>query len=321
MTSSRAPRSLIVGAAGQDGRLLEALLRGRGHGLLCIDRGAVAGDLGWQAPVDITRADQVAELVRTTAPDEIYHLAAVHHSAEESAREDLGFFRSSYEVNFFSLLSFLDAIRLHAPQARLFYAASSHIFGPSPGTGPEGRQDEATPLAPQSVYAMTKVDGLLACRHYRRLHQVFASVGILYNHESGLREEKFLSRKIVRAVVDIKRGLRDQLVLGDLGAEVDWGYAPDYVEAMRAILAAAEADDFVVATGIKHSVVDFVAAAFQEAGLDWRQHVIESAEVKTRRPQSRIGDATKLRRVTGWRPTIEFSEMVRRLVRDEMTSR
>jgi GDPmannose 4,6-dehydratase len=311
--------AFIVGAAGQDGKLLEASLRSKDYRILGIDRGSIGGTgLDWNQPLDITRASEVFAAVAELRPDEIYHLAAIHHSSEECASEDLGFYRSSYEVNFFSLLNFLEAIRLHSTKTRLFYAASSHIFGQTTTDSLSPLQNEETPFDPQSVYAMTKVAGLLACRQYRKSHKVFAAVGILYNHESSLREEKFLTKKVIRAAVELKRGRQTKLVLGDLAAEIDWGYAPDYVEAMQAILAADEADEFVVATGIRHTVRDFVAGAFQEAGLDWKEHVLENAQAMGRRPQSRIGDSSKLTRVTGWRPKTSFSEMIRILFRDEM---
>ena len=317
VTTADGKTAVIVGAAGQDGRLLQDLLRARGYRLLGLDRGMASGELAWHKEVDITAAGEVAALVKALQPQEIYHLAAFHHSSEGGATQDLDFFRRSYEVNLFSLLNFLEAMRVHAPTARLFYAASSHVFGQ--GTDVE-LQNEATPFRPDSVYAMTKVDGLLACRHYRAQHGIFAAVGILYNHESRHRSEAFLSKKVVRAVADIKAGKRQQLVLGSLSAAVDWGYAPDYVEAMAAILAAPQADEFIVATGTRHTVQEFVAEAFAEVGLDWKPYVSESAEVVTRPAQARIGDASKLTRVTGWRPKTSFSQMVRQLVRDEMAS-
>jgi GDPmannose 4,6-dehydratase len=313
--------AFIVGAGGQDGKLLESSLRAKGYRLVCLERDKIrGGDLAWKLAVDITRFDEVRQLVGTCQPDEIYHLAAVHHSSQESASEDLSFFRQSYEVNFFSLLHFLESIRVGSPRTRLFYAASSHVFGAAAGEARTGLQSEETPFNPQSVYAMTKVDGLLACRQYRSRHRVYGAVGILYNHESRFREEKFLTKKVIRAVVAIKSGRQDQLELGDLNAEVDWGYAPDYVEAMQAIVSADVADDFVVATGIKHTVRDFVEIAFQEAGLDWKRYVSENPQVMGRRRPGSSGDSSKLTRVTGWRPKTTFSEMVGILLRDEMMS-
>ena len=310
-----AKTAVIIGARGQDGRLLQELLCSKRYRLACIERGATRVEgLEWKEAVDITRATDVFHLIQEFRPDEVYHLAAIHHSSQESAREDLELFRISYEVNFFSLLHFLEAIRLYSRKTRLFYASSSHVFG----NPPSEVQSEETPFSPQSVYAMTKVDGLLACRQYRRAHQVFASVGILYNHESKYRQEKFLSKKVIRAVSEIKRGSLEELALGNLDTAVDWGYAPDYVEAMHAILAAPEAGEFIVATGVKHTAREFVQAAFREAGLDWKQWVSEeNPQVMGRGSQARIGNASKLMSTTGWMPKTSFLEMIRILLEQD----
>jgi GDPmannose 4,6-dehydratase len=315
-----ARKAVIVGAGGQDGRCLEIFLRSLGrHELTSIERHATRQADGSGGPqVDITNPSEVLSLVQAVQPDEIYHLAAFHHSAQESLVEDLSFYRRSYEVNLFSLLNFLEAIRLCCPTARLFYAGSSHVFGQVEAGSSSELQNEETPFRPQSVYAMTKVDGILACRAYRTRHRVFASAGILFNHESPFRRPSFLSRKVTRAAVAIQRGSPEKLVLADLDAEVDWGYAPDYVEAMHAILACPTADEFVVATGQRHTVRDLVEAAFREVGLDWTQHVQENPKILGRRRQASIGDASKLMRETDWKPKTPFLEMIRILVREEM---
>lgn len=156
--------AIIVGARGQDGRLLEMYLHSLGYRLACIDKGTVhSQNLAWDIPTDITSADEVFRMVRELQPDEIYHLAAIHQSAEGTSQNDLVFFRNSYEVNLFSLVNFLEGVRLFSQHTRLFYAASSHIFPPSPELGPVEVQNENAPMSPDSVYAMTKVDGLLAC--------------------------------------------------------------------------------------------------------------------------------------------------------------
>ena len=312
--------AIIIGAAGQDGKLLEAYLHSKGYQLACFDIGmARTQGLGWDRPIDITCADDVFEVVAHLRPDEIYHLAAIHQSAQESSHEDLALYRDSYEVNFFSLLNFLEAIRIHSKASRLFYAASSHVFGHSFGSDAGELQNEETPFSPETTYAMTKVSGIWACRRYRERHHIFASVGILYNHESSFREEKFLTKKVIRGVIQVKRGGQDKLVLGDLSAKVDWGYAPDYVEAMHAILSVDPADDFVIATGTGHTVREFVAAAFSQADMaNWEQYVVEHPEGIPRRRQNGIGDPSKLTRATNWRPKTSFLEMIRILLRDEM---
>ncbi|NRQ35800.1 GDP-mannose 4,6-dehydratase [Nonomuraea sp. NN258] len=286
--------SLVVGAYGQDGTLLRELLARRGDDVVAVGRG----------DADITRGEEVSGLVKEVAPDEVYLLAAVQGSAQDAPSDP----RASYEVNVLPVTYFAESLLAHAPAARLFYAASSHVFG-EPDTPV---QDESTPLRPTTLYGITKAAGLLHCRAYRR-QGLFVSAGILYNHESPLRRPDFVSRKIVRAAA---RG--EQVTLGSLAATVDWGHAPDYVAAMAAILRAPEPDDFVVATGEPHTVGEFAAIAFGLAGLDWRDHVREDPAVLRRNGGPLIGDASRLRAATGWRPTVNFPDMVRHLLEAEL---
>lgn len=294
-------KALIVGSAGQDGTLLVNRLRALGCDVLGVTKSSGHA---------IEDAAAVAALIASFQPDEVYFLAAYHHSSEDPPIEPLELFRHSYAVHVTGLLHFLEAIRKHAPEACLFYAASSLIYGDVVETP----QTEGTPFRPTCAYGITKTAGVQMCRYYRKTHAVCASVGILYNHESQLRAEKFVSKKIVKAAWEIKRGTRDKLVLGNLDAEIDWGYAPDFVEAMRLILALDVADDFIVATGELHTVREFVELAFGHLGIDWRHHVEENRTLITRPPLRRMGDATKLARATGWRPSTSFPEMVRALI-------
>ena len=289
---------MIVGCDGQDGRLLHELLAGRGYDLVGIARGNKA--------VDIAAAEQVFDLVRRFKPHEIYYLAAFHHSSEDRPIDPIELFRRSQQVHVLSLVNFLEAIRRFSKSTRLFYAASSHVFGAPKSS----RQDESTPLAPNNVYGLTKAAGLMTCRHYRAQHGLFVSVGILYNHESALRGPAFVSQKIVQGALAVKAGRQKRLVLGDLSAEVDWGYAPDYVEAMRRILRHVRPDDFVVSTGIKHTVRDFAKAACARLGLDWRACVRENPRVLTKKKAVLVGNSAKLQRATGWKPSVDFAGLV-----------
>ena len=301
--------ALIVGCNGQDGTLLAEFLAPRDYAVSGIDRdGTQSRYSGSFHPADIEDPAAVAALLRELRPDEIYFLAAYHHSAEAAAIGDHELISRSFSVNTLALNNFLASMGSSLPSARLFYAASSRIFGNAP-TSP---QTEDTPMRPICPYGISKVAGAHLCRYYRTERGLFASVGILYNHESRLRTASFLSSKIVRAVVDIKRGLREKLVVGSLEATVDWGYAPDYVEAMWRILQADHPDDFVVATGVPHSVRDFVRIAFAAAGLPWERYVEENAAaLNSNRPSATLlGDATRLERITGWRPRVSFEEMI-----------
>jgi GDPmannose 4,6-dehydratase len=307
------PRAIIVGATGQDGTLLYQLLDGKKYQVLGLGRNRVFTNCetwGDQRSIDIGNFQQVSALIKKIHPDEIYHLAAIHQSSEDPITNAVTLFNQSYEVNVVSLFNFLEAVRLFSPKTRLFYAASSHIFG-RPKNEP---QDENTLINPLGIYGITKASGLYLCRMYRSVHLIFASVGILYNHESPLRGEQFVSRKIVQAAVRCKKDPEYRLVLGDLSVEVDWGYAPDYVDAMYRILNLPSADDFIIATGEKHTVEDFVRTAFDTLGLDWRESVMERQEIITRPAVAFVGNPEKLVRMTGWKRSVTFYEMVKLLV-------
>ena len=268
--------ALIVGSGGQDGQLLLGRLRAENYRVLGIARESVqATHPGPYAKIDIHDAAQMRAVVTETRPDEIYYLAAFHHSAEQFPASDVaGLWQRSFDIHVGGLLNVLEAMRLHSPGSRLFYAASSLVFG-DVGSEP---QNELTPLRPKCVYGITKTAGLHCLR--------------------------------------IKRGEQQRLALGDLSARTDWGYAPDFVDAMRAILALDAADDFVVATGEAHSVQEFVEAAFGALGLDWKAHVDEEPALIARRRTGLRGDAAKLRRLTGWKPTLTFPQMVERLIEE-----
>jgi GDPmannose 4,6-dehydratase len=296
-------KALIVGSAGQDGRLLHELLSNKGYSIMGVARGGVP---------DILDRGAVFDVVSQLKPDEIYYLAAHHRSSEESAGDDLKLFQKSHEVNVQGLVHFLGAVKRHSPATRIFYAASSHVFG----TPPAPVQDENTPIKPECIYGMTKAAGLFACRYYRETHGLFASVGICYNHESSLRDAKFLSRKIVQGALEIKAGKRESLVLGNLSAQADWGYAPDYVRAMHLILSHVQPDDFVLATGHGHSVRDFVDGVFSRLSLDWRSFVKEDPKILTKKNRILVGNPARLMSATGWKPSVDFEEMIELLLKE-----
>lgn len=304
-------RTIVVGSGGQDGRLLTAHLEREGSFVLGIERDAVRSTEPLELErVDILAPDQVRTAVEAVRPDEVYYLAAYHQSAEERPPSDLSVFEQSLAVNVQGLLGFLQALKDCAPSARLFYASSCHVFGP----GSAAPLTEETPLAPDSPYAISKAAGMASCRCYRERHGLFASSGVMFNHESPLRGPRFLSQKIVRGALEIQAGLRSRLILGDLEARVDWGYAPDFVDAMVRMLRLEAPQDFVIATGELHSVSEFLAAAFGALGLEWRDHVQLDPSLVPRQGLPRWGDSTKLRAATGWAPSVTFEEMVRRLV-------
>ena len=312
-------RTIIFGSNGQDGSYLFDRLATGKNVVVGISRTTLrlfGEPAGLPASVDLLDPVQVANIIEQIAPDEIYYLAAFHHSAEDkTASSGVDLFRRSYEAHVLGWVHVLEAVRIKSPAAKVFYAASSHIFGDTP----DSPQNELTPLDPKCVYGITKVSGIHTCRFYRRAHGLRASVGILYNHESSRRRGDFFSQKIVRAAVAIQRQQQSKLLVGNLSARVDWGYAPDFVDAMIRILGHPQADDFVVATGQLHTVREFIEIAFGVVGLDWNSHVEESSGLIAKaRGIALIGDASKLREATGWKPSVRFKEMVTILVRAEL---
>ncbi len=310
-------RALVVGSAGQDGRILTQQLARRGLAVAGIDRGVVTlegGALPALPETDLLRREQVDALISGFEPDAIFYLAAFHHSSEDDVEQNLAdLFAQSLAVHVDGWLNVLEATRRHAPSAHLFYAASSHVFG----TPPTPVQNEETPFQPDNAYGITKSAGVQIGRFFRA-RGLHVSSGILYNHESELRPARFVSQRIARGAVRAAEAQRAgepfSLELGSLSAVVDWGYAPDYTAAMQRIVETREPGDYVVATGIPHTVDDFCAAAFQAVGLDHRPFVVERPGRITKQLAPLVGNATRLRQATGWAPSVTFEEMVRRLV-------
>lgn len=307
--------ALVIGSAGQDGRLLIDLLTSQGRSVIACSRNIISGSELFSERPRLEDPMWVATLIGETRPEHVYYLAAVHHSSEDRASNDVTAFASMYAANTQGLANVLEAIRTCSPTTRIFYAASSHIFG-NPTVCP---QDEKTSVQPTTLYGISKAAGFFYCRYYRNVHGLFAVTGILYNHESILRGPQFLSAKITRAVAEIKVGLRQELILGSLDAVVDWGYAPDYVRAMQAMLEQSTADDFVVATGAAHTVRDFAEIAFASVGLDYRIYVRSDASLLQRDHGVMVGNPARLQSATGWSPSIEFDAMIRQLVAHQLT--
>lgn len=296
-------KSIIIGSNGQDGRCLTELLIKRGDQLTAVSR-----DSG----VDILNQESVANLIKSTMPDEIYYLAAFHHSSEQKLESEATLWNNSIQTHLTGPSVLLECIRLYQPTARVFYASSSLVFGAS-----DGVLNEESPLRPDSPYAITKAAGMSLSQYYREKHQIHVSSGILFNHESEFRAPKFLTKKIVLAVAAIQKGSKEKLHLGNLSAQVDWGYARDYVKAMTQILALKTSGNFVISSGKLHSVKDFVEIAFTKAGLDYRNYVVEDAGLLHRKIPARLGDCSKLRNMTGWTPTVSFDKLIEILLTSE----
>ncbi len=319
-SSAESPRrAIVVGAYGQDGRLLSTELDEHQYIVTRVGRTTVCTGDEPARPFDIRNAAAVDQLLDSTSPDEIYYLAAHHHSAEESTGDTATLLRESVTVHCLCLVNFLNAMQRRGGKARLFYASSSLVFG-NPDEAP---QNENTPLRPVCAYGTTKLTGMNICDIYRREHGMFCCSGILFNHESPYRSPQFVTKKIVSGAINIHLGLQDELTVGSLAAQADWGAAVDYVHAMRAILSLPKPDNFVVATGVLHSVEDLARAAFSALGMEYEKYVREDPGLMQRsiRKVPLVGDAAKLKASTGWSPQIGFEEMIREMVQCELTER
>ncbi len=313
-----AQRALVTGIGGQDGSLLAERLLAEGYDVHGIVRSpepaenlADIRDRVELEVVDLLDERRVMDLLERVRPHELYHLASV--SFAPASWEDPV---ATARVGTVAVAVLLEAIRRVDPSIRYCQASSSEIFG-APTSAP---QDERTPLAPLNPYGAAKAFAFSLARGYRGRHGLFACSAILYNHESERRLQHFLPRKVARGAAAISLGLETELVLGDLHPRRDWGAARDYVDAMWRMLQHAEPDDFVLATGVTHTVEELVACAFDRVGLDWRTVVrSEDAFRRGENPSvDLVGDCTKAREVLGWAPTTSFEELVHLLVDAEI---
>src|SRR5262245_60066377 len=221
-------RALVIGSAGQDGIYLTRLLRSKSYRIYGVSRNSPCGEVDCGYAIDLSSPEAVREIVASTAADEIYFLAAFHHSSEEQALSEEELVKRSIAVNTLAFNSVLSAVADLHPTSRVLYASSSRVFG-EPATPV---QDENTPLSPTEPYGISKAAGMEISRYWRRTRGVFVTSAILYNHESPLRGRHFLSRKIVEAAVSLANGHRNPLRLGNISARADWGHAVDTVNAM-----------------------------------------------------------------------------------------
>jgi GDPmannose 4,6-dehydratase len=318
-------KALITGITGQDGSYLAELLLSEGyevHGLIRrsstfstsrIDHIYVdPHDPGAKLFLhygDLSDSSQLTNWVYDIQPDEIYHLGAQSHVR-------VSFDTAEYTGDIVALgtTRILEAIRRSGIKAKFYQASSSEMFGASPPP-----QNEQTPFQPRSPYAVAKVYAFWMVQNYREAYDLFASNGILFNHESPRRGETFVTRKITRAIAHILAKKQKYLFLGNLESKRDWGYAPEYVNAMWLILQQDESTDYVIGTGENHSVKEFVIEAFGYAGLDWQEHV--KTDPRYFRPlevESLIADASKAKRQLDWHPKVTFSELVKIMVDADM---
>ncbi|HWB36754.1 MAG TPA: GDP-mannose 4,6-dehydratase [Rugosimonospora sp.] len=313
--------ALITGITGQDGSYLAELLLDKGYVVHGIKRRSSSFNTERVELIDVhprhpdarmflhygdlTDVASLVGVIRDVRPDEVYNLAAQSHVR-------LSFDIPGYtaDVTGLGAVRVLEAIRMAGVNPRVYQASSSEMFGSTPPP-----QSETTPFHPRSPYACAKVYAYWAAVNYRESWGMHCTNGILFNHESPRRGENFVTRKITRAVARIEAGIQDRLYLGNLDAVRDWGYAPEYVEAMWLALQQDSPDDFVVATGEGHTVREFLDLAFRHVGLDWPDHVrVDPAYLRPAEVDALVGDSGKARRVLGWEPKTLFPDLVRIMV-------
>jgi GDPmannose 4,6-dehydratase len=308
-------RALITGITGQDGSYLAEFLLEQGYDVTGVVRRSSAPNF-WRIehlldrialrPADLLDQLSLMRLIQELRPHELYNLAAMSFVPASWDQPLL-----TGEYNSQGVTRLLEAVRQVDPEIRIYQASSSEMYG----RVREVPQTELTPFYPRSPYGVSKVFGHYITVNYRESYGLFAVSGILFNHESPRRGLEFVTRKVSDGVARIKLGLTDHLGLGNLDASRDWGFAGDYVRAMWMMLQQDKADDYVIATGISHSVRRLVEIAFEHVGLDWEKHVrIDPAFLRPAEVDHLIGDASKAKRVLGWKPSVSFEQLVAMMV-------
>ena len=313
--------ALITGVTGQDGSYLAELLLGKGYEVHGLIRRASSFntqrlDEIYRDPHesgvrflmhygDLSDSGSLVNLIRNLEPDEIYHLGAQSH-----VKVSFEIPEYTADATGMGTIRMLEAIRASGVETRFYQAGSSEMFGAAPAP-----QNEDTPFHPRSPYGVSKVFAHWAVVNYREAYGMFATNGILHNHESPRRGETFVTRKITRAVARIQAKLQDKLFLGNLDAHRDWGYAPEYVEAMWQMLQHDEPLDLVIATGESHTVREFAEKAFAHVGLDWEEYVeIDKNYMRPSEVDELRGDASRAKELLGWEAQVTFDELVRIMV-------
>jgi GDPmannose 4,6-dehydratase len=312
-------RALITGVTGQDGSYLAEFLLHKGYEVAGMIRRASSENVDRIAHIadditlvqgDLLDQPSLTSVLQETRPTEVYNLGA-QSFVPTSWRQPV----LTAEFTAIGVIRMLEALRTVDPSIRFYQASSSEMFGQAL----EIPQSERTPFHPRSPYGVAKVYGHFATVNYRESYDLFAVSGILFNHESPRRGLEFVSRKISDGVARIKLGLTNELRLGNLKAKRDWGFAGDYVEAMWLMLQQDEPGDYVIATGVEHSVRDFVEAAFERVGLDWKAHVvIDPGLLRPAEVECLVGDASRARAELGWDSRVSFRELVDMMVDSDL---
>lgn len=316
----RSKKALITGVSGQDGSYLAEYLYCKGYNVHGVDRSfahlpsQVKNVISGLHEIDLNKPKSLKQLIHKVLPDEIYHLAAYHFSSQKGGHIKMPF-EPFNSINLLATNEILDTIRHDLVNCRFFYASSSHIFGKVD----HYPQNEKTPYRPDSFYSITKAAGSELCKFYRDYHGVYASVGILYNHESPRRPSSFVTSQIAEAAAQASHGMQVRLTLRDLDAIVDWGAAQDYVQAMWLTLQQSCSDDYVIASGVPRCVYEFSKAAFDYVGLNENNFIFQDQAVKKNEGLPYVGDPSKIKNKCGWQPVISFNDLAIDIVKEHIT--
>ncbi len=321
-----AKRALITGITGQDGGHLAELLLGKGYEVFGIIRGqhnpkraAVEAEFPEVKLIeaDLTDLPALVRAMQIAKPDEVYNLAAISHVGYSFKNPAL-----THQVTGGGVLNMLEAIRLSGGEktVRFYQASTSEMFGGLEYNRPDTGYTEESSFHPRSPYGVAKLYGYWITQNYRESYGMFASNGILFNHEGDRRGVEFVTRKISKAVARIKLGKQKEIVLGDLWPKRDWGYAGDYVEGMWRMLQQDKPDDYVLATGETHSIEEFLDLAFKEIGIDdWKPYVKQDpAFMRPAEVDLLLGDPTKAEKVLGWKRKVDFTGLVKLMVNHDL---
>lgn len=313
-------KALVLGASGQDGSFLCELLLDKGYSVHGVIRRSSSYNTTRLDHIfsklsltygDMTDGSALNTLLSKVKPQEIYSLAAQSHVRVSF---DVPYY--TCDTGFMGTLRLLEAVRAHCPEARVYNASSSEMFGKVQCVP----QDENTKFWPRSPYGVAKAGAHMLCVNYREAYGLHISSGILFNHESERRGENFVTRKITRAATRIKLGLQHELLLGNLYAKRDWGYAKEFVSAMWLMLQQEQPGDYIIATGENHTIEEFLEETFGYLGLDWHEYVgIDPKYYRAAEVETLLGDPSKAKRILGWEPKTKFKDLVHIMVDHDMS--
>ena len=312
-------KALITGISGQDGSYLAEFLLDKGYEVFGVIRSSsvlpahISKRVKKLYEIDISKPELLKKIILEILPDEIYHLAAYHFSSQNEGNKKKSFDKF-YSINLLATNEILETIRFYRPNCRFFYASSCQVFG-KVNSSP---QCEKTPFQPDSLYSISKVAGANLCKFYRDHHNIYTSVGILYNHESVRRPISFVTTLIAESAAKAYLGYPVKLELRDINALADWGAAQDYVRAMWLTLQLHNGDDFIISSGLTHSVQDFAEIAFRSVGLNSINYVFQDPNFKSILKVPFIGDNTKIKNECNWSPNISLKNLIKDMVQAQI---